>query len=119
MAYEGLIKGTAKPGFETALRACLEYDFRERLPQIGCPVLVVWGDKDAIIPVRDADKFVELIDGSRKVVMEDTGHIPMVERPGTFNDLLQEFLEHEVVEDELEGRLAEPREAPSGAYQRG
>jgi len=119
ITYEGLLKGTAKDGFETALRACLDYDLRDRLPQIGCPVLVVWGDKDAIIPVRDADKFVELIDGSRKVVMEDTGHIPMVERPGTFNNLLQEFLEHEVVEDELEGRLAEPREAPSGAYQRG
>ncbi len=116
MAYEGLIKGTAKPGFETALRACLEYDFRERLPQIGCPVIVVWGEKDAIIPVRDADRFVELIDGARKVVMEDTGHVPMVERPRTFNDLLEEFLTHEVVEDELEGRLAEPRSTPSGAY---
>ncbi len=76
----------------------------------------MWGEKDAIIPVRDADRFVELIDGARKVVMEDTGHVPMIERPRTFNDLLEEFLEHEVVEDELEGRLAEPREAPSGAY---
>ena len=116
MAYEGLIKGTAKPGFETALRACLDYDFRDRLPQIGCPVLVVWGEKDAIIPVRDADKFVELIDGARKVVLEDTGHVPMLERAPTFNDLLEKFLTHEVVEDELEGGLAEPRDAPSGAY---
>ncbi|CAN5532558.1 hypothetical protein BH20ACT19_BH20ACT19_00520 [soil metagenome] len=116
VVFEGLIKGTGKPGFEDGLRACLEYDFRERLPQIGCPVIVVWGEKDAIIPVRDADRFVELIDGARKVVMEDTGHVPMVERPCTFNDLLEEFLAHEVAEDELEGELAEPREAPSGAY---
>lgn len=116
MAYEGLIKGTAKPGFETALRACLEYDFRDRLPQIGCPVLVVWGEKDAVIPVEDADKFIDLIDGARKIVMEDTGHIPMVERAPTFNDTLQEFLEHEVVEGELEGELAEPRSGPHGGY---
>ena len=34
-----------------------------------------------IIPVRDADKFVELIPGARKMIMEDTGHVPMVERP--------------------------------------
>lgn len=118
MCFEGLLKGAAKAGFETALRACLEYDLRERLPQIGCPVLVVWGEKDAIIPVRDADKFVELIDGARKVVMEDTGHVPMVERPPTFNDLLEEFLSHEVVEDELEGRLDHARSSPTGDYKR-
>ena len=118
VTFEGLVKGSGKPGFDTALRACLEYDFRERLPQIGCPVLVVWGEKDAIIPVRDADTYVELIDGARKVVMEDTGHVPMLERAPTFNNLLEDFLRHDVVEDELEGRLEEPRSAPSGAYQR-
>lgn len=105
MAYEGMVKGTGKPGFEPALRACLEYDFRDRLPQIGCPVLVVWGDKDAIIPVSDADRFVELIGGARKLVIRDTGHVPMIERPPAFNRALQEFLEHEVVEGELEGEL--------------
>ena len=118
MVFEGLLKGTAKPGFETALRACLEYDFRERLPQIGCPTLVVWGEKDAIIPVRDADRFVELIRGARKVVMEDTGHVPMVERPPTFNDLLEEFLTHEVIEGELERQPDEPRSASAGGYRR-
>jgi len=116
MAYEGLIKGSAKPGFESALRACLDYDFRDSLPHIGCPVLVVWGDKDAIIPVKDADRFLELIEGARKVVMEDTGHIPMVERAPTFNDTLQEFLEHQVIEGELEGELDEPRPVPPGEY---
>jgi len=118
MVFEGLLKGTAKSGFETALRACLEYDFRERLPQIGCPTIVVWGEKDAIIPVRDADTFVELIAGARKVVIEDTGHVPMVERPPTFNDLLEEFLTHEVIEGELEGELEEPRPASHGRYHR-
>ncbi len=118
MAYEGLLKGAGTAGFETALRACLEYDSRERLPQIGCPVLVVWGEKDAIIPVEDADTFVEMIEGARKIVMEDTGHIPMVERACTFNDTLQEFLEHDVTEGELEGDLDEPRSAPDGGYRR-
>jgi len=103
LMFEGMMKGANKPGFEDALRACLSYDFRERLPQIGCPTLVAWGEKDAIIPVRDADKFVELIPGSRKVIFEDTGHVPMLERPRTFNACLEEFLEHAVQEGELEG----------------
>ena len=103
LMFEGLMKGANKPGFEAALRACLDYDFRERLPDIGCPTMVVWGEKDMIIPVRDADKFVSLIEGARKVIFEDTGHVPMLERPKTFNRCLEEFLSYEVSEGELEG----------------
>jgi hypothetical protein len=33
-----------------------------------------------------------LIPDSRKVVMKDTGHIPMAERPGAFNDVMMDFL---------------------------
>jgi pimeloyl-ACP methyl ester carboxylesterase len=106
--FEGMMNGAAKPGFEPALRANLDYDFRDRLPEIGCPVLVVWGEKDMIIPVSDADTFVELIPGARKIVMENTGHVPMVERPPTFNDLLGDFLTYEVSEGELEGARERP-----------
>jgi pimeloyl-ACP methyl ester carboxylesterase len=106
-AFEGLLKGANKPGFLDALAACIDYDFRDRLPEIGCPTLVVWGRDDMIIPVRDADKYVELIAGARKVVMEDTGHVPMIERPRAFDDELERFLRHEVDPGELE------RAAPS------
>lgn len=106
LAFEGFMSGTGRPGFEPALRANLEYDFRDRLPDIGCPVLVVWGDKDMIIAVRDADKFLELISGSRKVVMEDTGHVSMAERPVTFNGHLREFLSYAVDHGKLESEPA-------------
>jgi pimeloyl-ACP methyl ester carboxylesterase len=92
LAWEGLIKGTGKPGFDDALRASLEYDFRDRLPEIERPTLIVWGEQDSILPVRDADEYERLIEDSRKVVMEDTGHVPMLERPAAFNDLLVDFL---------------------------
>jgi pimeloyl-ACP methyl ester carboxylesterase len=92
LAYEGFFKGAGKPGFEAALRANLEYDFRDRLPDIRQPTLIVWGEKDSIIPVRDAQEFERLIPDSRKVVMKDTGHIPMAERPGAFNNVMMEFL---------------------------
>jgi pimeloyl-ACP methyl ester carboxylesterase len=91
-AYEGFYKGAGKGGFDDALRASLDYDFRDRLPDVKVPTLIVWGEKDSIIPVRDADEFERLIEDSRKVVMKDTGHIPMAERPVAFNDLLLDFL---------------------------
>jgi pimeloyl-ACP methyl ester carboxylesterase len=105
IAFEGLLKGSGKPGFLDALGACINYDFRDRLPEIACPTLVVWGREDAIIPVADADTYVELIPGSRKLIFEDTGHVAMVERPIAFNDELEKFLDYEVSPDELD----EPR----------
>jgi pimeloyl-ACP methyl ester carboxylesterase len=92
LAYEAFFKGTGKPGFDNALRACLEYDFRDRLPEIRRPTLIVWGEQDSIIPVRDANEFERLIPDSRKVVMAETGHVGMAERPAAFNDLMMDFL---------------------------
>jgi pimeloyl-ACP methyl ester carboxylesterase len=86
------LRGAGKPGFIQALEANLDYDFRHRLPEIACPTLIVWGDSDRVITVRDAAVFAELIPGSRRVVYEDTGHMAMLERPGAFNALLNEFL---------------------------
>jgi pimeloyl-ACP methyl ester carboxylesterase len=86
------IRGAGTDGFMGALEAILEFDLAERLPLIKCPSLVVWGTKDRLITVRDADRFAELIPGARKVVYEDTGHMAMLERPESFNPLLREFL---------------------------
>ena len=85
--------------FRDALDALLEYDFRDRLPDIACPTLIVWGKEDMLVPVEDADEFERLIPNARKILMDDTGHVPMLERPVKFNDCLIEF-------------LAERREAP-------
>ncbi|MBA2504632.1 MAG: alpha/beta fold hydrolase, partial [Thermoleophilaceae bacterium] len=45
LAYEGLLQGVGAPGFADAVDANLDYDFRESLPKIGCPPLIIWGDK--------------------------------------------------------------------------
>jgi len=86
------IRGAGKPGFMQALRANIDYPIRERLPEIACPTLIVWGDEDRVIPVGDASVFEELIPDSRKVIFADTGHMAMLERPVAFNELLAGFL---------------------------
>ena len=107
LAYEGFFKGTGKPGFDDALRASLEYDFGDRLPDIRVPALIVWGENDSIIPVKDAHEFERLIPDSRKLVMRDTGHIPMAERPAAFNDVLMEFLAETGAASERESGLGD------------
>lgn len=94
LAYQ-IMHGSSSPGFLSALDALTDYDFRERLPEVKCPTLLVWGRDDNLVPVEDADEFERLIPNARKVILEDTGHVPMIERPQTFNDLLMEFLHEE------------------------
>jgi pimeloyl-ACP methyl ester carboxylesterase len=87
------LRGAGKPGFIGGLKAIFDYDIRARLPEIACPTLIVWGEHDRLVPVRDAELFAELIPGSRKVIFEDTGHAAMLERPAAFNALLEDFLD--------------------------
>jgi pimeloyl-ACP methyl ester carboxylesterase len=86
------LRGAGTAGFFPALQSILGYDLRERLPEIACPTLIVWGERDRLISVSDADVFADLIPNSRKVVFADTGHMAMLERPSAFNGLLEDFL---------------------------
>jgi pimeloyl-ACP methyl ester carboxylesterase len=91
LAYE-LMQGSGRAAFLPALEAHFGYPIRERLPQIACPTLIVWGEKDRIIPVRDAAVFEQLIPNARKLIYPRTGHVPMIERPARFNADVEAFL---------------------------
>ena len=77
------------------LDALTDYPIRDRLGEIACPTLIVWGAEDKLVPARDADEFARLIPNARKVVWPDTGHVAMLERPAAFNALLEAFLDEE------------------------
>jgi pimeloyl-ACP methyl ester carboxylesterase len=89
------VRGSGKPGFLPALDALTDYPIRDRLGEIACPTLIVWGAEDKLVPARDADEFARLIPNSRKVVWPQTGHVAMLERPEAFNALVQAFLAEE------------------------
>jgi pimeloyl-ACP methyl ester carboxylesterase len=100
-----LVMGAGTDGFMGGLDAVLGYKFRDRLPQIEVPVLIVWGRNDILVPVRDAYEFERLIGANaHAVVFEDTGHLSMLERPSRFNKLLADFIAGEDrPEDDVEG----------------
>ncbi|GAC1484326.1 MAG: alpha/beta hydrolase [Solirubrobacteraceae bacterium] len=64
----------------------------QRLARILSPTLIIWGADDAVVPAGAAARFRESIAGSRMVILEDTGHLPMLERPSAFNALVSGFL---------------------------
>jgi pimeloyl-ACP methyl ester carboxylesterase len=91
MAFE-LMRGAGKPGAADATDAIMDYDYRDRVSEIACPTLIVWGRNDRVVPVSSADEYHRLIDDSRLDVFDDTGHVAMLERPARFNAALEAFL---------------------------
>jgi pimeloyl-ACP methyl ester carboxylesterase len=86
------VRGSGTPGFVDALDALSDYAIRDRLGEISCPTLIVWGQNDHLVPVKDAWEFEKLIPDARAVVWPKTGHVAMLERPAAFNALVDEFL---------------------------
>ncbi|MGZ3419333.1 MAG: alpha/beta fold hydrolase [Polyangiales bacterium] len=51
------------------------------LPRITSPTLMVYGDRDQIVPVRFAEAAAPLLPHGELVVFAGTGHAPQIERP--------------------------------------
>jgi pimeloyl-ACP methyl ester carboxylesterase len=59
--------------------------------QISQPTLIIWGDQDTVIPIRDGYKLHEEILNSRFVILKDCGHVPQEEKSELFTELVSEF----------------------------
>ncbi len=58
----------------------------------GVPVLIIWGARDPMIPVRHAEEAHQAISGSRLEIFDGVGHLPQLEAPGHFVAALERFL---------------------------
>lgn len=76
------------------LASCARRDnLRDLLPRLTCPALLVWGREDRVTPLATAEEFARLMPNARLHILEECGHVPMVEQPHAFELLLAEFLE--------------------------
>ena len=66
-------------------------DLRDILGRLNIPVLIVWGDADAVIPVAHAHA-ARHTSQCRLEVFAESGHCPHIERADAFNQLVQSFL---------------------------
>jgi pimeloyl-ACP methyl ester carboxylesterase len=80
-----------------AMHRILKDDVRPILGKIEVPTLIVWGERDTLVPPSDALEFRRSIKGARLAVLRATGHNPMVDRPDDFNRLVHRFLQGDPV----------------------
>jgi pimeloyl-ACP methyl ester carboxylesterase len=64
----------------------------DRLPELGMPTLVIWGDRDRIVPIIQAHRAVERLRHGQLCSISDCGHLPQVEHPERFVQALVGFL---------------------------
>lgn len=85
-AFVRTIRGVIEPGGQTV-------NALDRLYLAAhLPTLIVWGERDDIIPVAHAHAAHDTIPGSELRILEGIGHFPHAEAPELFTDLLTDFL---------------------------
>ena len=62
------------------------------LPQITCPVLLIWGEDDTVTTMEVAETFKKRLPNSKLVSKKKCGHAPMIEHPEWFANEIDSFL---------------------------
>ncbi len=73
--------------------------------QIDQQTLIIWGDQDTVIPIKNGYKLHEDILHSRFVVLKDCGHVPQEEKSELFTELVSEFCHDK--KGRIESRIGE------------
>jgi pimeloyl-ACP methyl ester carboxylesterase len=81
--------------FKNSTSSQIEPEGFKVIQDIQC--LVLWGEKDNLIPVRYSDRFKEMLPKAKYELIKDAGHAPFVEKPALFYQKLTTFLNHPTI----------------------
>jgi pimeloyl-ACP methyl ester carboxylesterase len=66
--------------------------YLDQLQRITIPLLAIWGERDRIIPISQADLLVQRVRGAQKVIIPGGDHAPYMSDSHAFHAALFEFL---------------------------
>ncbi|MBB3601108.1 pimeloyl-ACP methyl ester carboxylesterase [Mycolicibacterium sp. BK556] len=81
----------AGPGFVDSVAASGRAARATVPASLECPVLIIWGERDVIAPVRCAQDMHDAVRDSELVVIRDVGHSQMIESPDAFSRAVLDF----------------------------
>ena len=62
------------------------------LASIQVPTLLIWGEKDAFIPISNSNDYLKVMPNAKRVSLPNIGHLPQEEQPSIGLQVLKEFL---------------------------
>ncbi len=94
---EGFVKRMQLPNAKMAFMSTLlglknSEVITEKLSSITIPTLLVWGELDPVIPVKNADAMISALKNCKFSPMTGSGHTPYVDNPQDFVKIVLEFL---------------------------
>jgi 3-oxoadipate enol-lactonase len=81
------------PVWETAEEEPLVGDLAERIGEVGAPTLVLVGEEDVPDMHEIADRLERELPNARRASIANTAHVPSLERPREFDELVLPFLQ--------------------------
>jgi pimeloyl-ACP methyl ester carboxylesterase len=85
------------PGVRPALIARLEQSTLQNpnptLAKIKAPTLLLWGDRDEMIPVNNAGDYLRVLPNARVIRLPGVGHLPQEEAPAESVRSVHQFLQ--------------------------
>ncbi len=83
----------AKPIINLA-KASLRHNINDRISEVKAPTLIIVGEEDILIPPKYSRILHEKIKGSKLVILKNCGHVPPIEKPEEFNEIVLAFLKN-------------------------
>ena len=74
-------------------KSTIRNNLKNQLEKIECDCCIIWGKQDAVTPPEVAYEFKKHIPHASLFWINECGHVPMLEAPKTFNEILSAFLE--------------------------
>ncbi len=78
--------------FATLRESSDDLGFQQALTRISDPVLIIWGTEDRVIDYRNAEVFAARIPNADTALLEQIGHVPMIEDPERSAELIRSFV---------------------------
>lgn len=63
-----------------------------KLSEMITPILIIWGEKDSVLPVKMAYEYEKRCKNAQLQIIENTGHMPHEEKPDEVNTLIIGFI---------------------------
>jgi pimeloyl-ACP methyl ester carboxylesterase len=87
------LAGNSRRTYVASLLGLASFDVRRRLGEVGCPTLVVAGDRDTTVPLAAKRWLQQAIGGAELRVIGDSGHVTPYDQAERFNTLLRGFVD--------------------------